>query len=142
MPSKKNGSVSDIPKETVISKSDLLAKIDYPVFCFKYLNTNVSMKKCNAELLRSFLIRMNDLSNMTWQQIAQSDRHQYGWEMIPKKQIKPKLSKEIVTDDVKEVFVFRYTKDKRPFVAIKEGKLLHVLLIEGNFGDVYNHGSK
>jgi hypothetical protein len=122
-------------KEKINIPSNNDADIDYPVFCFKHLNTNLSG---DYKFYFEFIERLKKISSITWKQINVSDRHGFGTEKLPIKQIKPQLP-TFITPDVKELLVFRANGDNRPFLGIRSGKIFHIVFIEERFGDVYNH---
>lgn len=111
-----------------------------PLFCFKYLDLKVSLKGCDNITFKHFLTRIQKLSILTWEEINKSDKHQYGFEKIPRKQIRPKKFPPIVTDDMNELIAFRYTGDNKPFICIIQTGIIFPIFIEANFGDVYEHG--
>lgn len=114
--------------------------IDYPVFCFKYFQKEC-LKSCSESQIKNFFDRLQRLGELGWKEINKSGRHDYGWEMLPTDQIKKKLP-SFITPDISRLMVFRYNNDNYPFVAHRNGNILHILLIEANFGDVYDHGVK
>ena len=111
-----------------------------PVFSFRYLSMDVSVKKCDNKVFRKFVGRLRLLSEMTWKQINSSDRHSYGWELIDKDALKPKKSIPLPLSDVEKFHVFRYDSENHPFVSVVKGNTIYPLFIEATFGDVYNHG--
>lgn len=113
-----------------------------PLFCFKYLDLKVSLKGCDNVTFKHFLTRVQKLSTLTWEEINKSDKHQYGFEPISKKNIRQKKFPSIVTEEMKELIAFRYTGDNKPFLCIVQSGIIYPIFIEANFGDVYNHGSK
>ena len=115
------------------------AEQERPSFSFRYLNLDVSVKKCDSKVFRKFVARMRILSDMTWKQINSSDRHSYGWELIPKESLKPQKSIPSALSDVSKFHVFRYDSDNHPFVSVVKGNTIYPLFIEATFGDVYNH---
>lgn len=114
--------------------------IDYPVFCFRYFQKEC-LKSCSESQVKDFFDRLQKLGELGWNEINTGRRHDYGWEMLPVGEIKKTLPL-FITPDISRLMVFRYNNANYPFVAHRNGNILHVLLIEGNFGDVYNHGSK
>lgn len=111
---------------------------DYPVFCFKYLQ-EVSVKNCNdPKFFSDFLFRLKKLSELGWNEISKSARHSFGTEKMPVKSLKPDMP-AIITDDVDELTVFRANGNNLPFLGIRKSGLFHVIFIETNFGDIYNH---
>jgi len=113
--------------------------LDYPIFCFKYLQ-DVSIKDSNdTDFFINFLLRLKKLSELGWKEIRTSNRHSFGTEQIPIKDLKPKKHPPIITPDVEFLTVFRASGDKRPFLGIQNKDIFHVIYIEANFCDIYDH---
>lgn len=131
--------IKGVPKSVSIDTSNL-ENVDYPVFCFKYLQTN-SWKKCTSpEFYRDFLTRLCKLSELGWKGIGTSPRHTFGTEKIPKSQIIPKSHPSIITPEVDAFTVFRANGDNRPFLGVRgAGNIFHVIYIEAKFGEIYKH---
>ncbi len=129
--------ITEPNKKLDISK-DSLNGIEYPVFCFKHLQSN-SIQNCkDFEFFYSFLDRLRRLSELGWKEIRNTQRHGFGMEKISVDQIKPKLP-YFVTPEVNHLMVFRAHGDNRTFLGIQKNKLFHIIFIESNFGDIYNH---
>jgi hypothetical protein len=111
--------------------------MDYPVFCFRYLQTQPQK---DYKFYADFIVRLKKLSSLSWKQISVSGRHQFGTEKMPISQIKPTLPK-FVTPDVDALTVFRATGDNRPFLVLRRDNVFHIIFIEENFGDIYDHGN-
>ncbi len=69
--------------------------IDYPVFCFKHLQTT---PKKDHEFYSQYIVRLKQISQLSWNQINVTDRHGYGTEKMPVEQIKLTLPKFITPD--------------------------------------------
>lgn len=68
-------------KDISDSKISEYSTIDYPLFSFKYLCSNISIKKCSrGKFFFNFLSRLKELSNAGWKVIEKSDRHSLGTE--------------------------------------------------------------
>lgn len=130
-------------KKPFIDTSVSLSKkseVTYPIFCFKHFQ-KTSIENCTQTQLFSFIDRLQRLAELGWNEINKGGRHNYGWEHLPVSSIKCKLP-QFVTPEVAKVMVFRYNSANNPFIAIRsesERNLLHILLIEANFGEVYDH---
>ena len=123
-----------------LNKADLFDSIDYPIFCFKHLQS-VSISDCtDGTFFYKFLERLNKLSNLGWNEIRLSERHSFGMEKIPVEKIHPSLP-PFITPDVEDLSVFRAAGDNRPFLGIQNDKIFHVIFIETKFGDIYDHYS-
>ncbi len=123
--------------ETSIDINRKKPEIDYPVFCFKHFQKE-NLKNCSQEQLRSFFERLQRLGELGWKEIQSSGKHDYGFELLPRDLIKPQLPL-FVTPDVEKFWVFRYNNANNPFIAIRNENTLHIIFIEANFGDIYNH---
>ncbi len=110
-------------------------ELDYPVFCFKHLQT---VPENDHKFYSDFVDRLKKLSNLTWQQINIADRHGFGTEKMPIGQIKPQLPR-FVTPEITHLTVFRANGDNRPFLGLRNGIVFHIIFTEEKFGDVYNH---
>ena len=126
-----------VPKGISQTEIDSFARIDYPLFSFKYL-TDHSFKDCrDGGFFTTFLLRLKKLSELGWNEINTAERHGFGWEKIPREILKHNLPQEI-TPEV-PLLAFRATGDNLPFVGFRDGKVFHIVFIEAGFGDIYNH---
>lgn len=131
-------------KESEISVGEFqLAQIgrentpSYPIFSFKHLQDVSINKTSNHKLFYDFLIRLKKLSELGWKEIHKSPRHSFGTEIIPQNIIKPELPK-FITPEV-TLLAFRAKGDNHPFIGYRENNVFHILYIEANFGDIYDH---
>lgn len=128
------------PKDNnVISEAEVkyISKIDYPVFSFKHLQ-EVSFDKCrDVKFFEGLLKRLKSYSELGWKQMATDKKHGYGWEILPQEQIKPTLPK-CITPEV-DLMILRASNDNKALVGFREWNIFHVLFIEANFDDIYNH---
>lgn len=130
-----------IVKDRGVSTKEMesYARINYPLFSFRWLS-DASLKDCNeAKFFVSFLGRLQKLSELGWEGIRLSNRHSFGMESIPVSSIKIKKLPEIVTPDVKNLHVLRATGDNHPMIGLQEGKIFHIFFIETVWNDIYNH---
>ena len=110
-------------------------ELDYPIFCFRYLQT---VSNGDYKFYSDFVERLKKLSGLTWNQINIADRHGFGTEKMPVKQIKPQLPK-FITPEITHLVVFRANGDNRPFLGLRSGIVFHIIFLEEQFGDVYDH---
>lgn len=112
---------------------------NYPVFCFKYLQSN-SIDECDNIFFRHLIERAKKLADLGWVEINKSARHCFGYEKIELSKIKCRRElPSFVTKEVK-LLAFRYSKQNLPFLAIRQENTLHVIFIETKHGDIYDHG--
>ncbi|NMA74484.1 MAG: hypothetical protein GX963_10065 [Bacteroidales bacterium] len=111
-----------------------------PLFCFKHFDYELleKYKKHKSELCYEFLKRLQKLTELGWDEIRKSDRHNYGMEKIPVKQIKVSLP-NFITPDVEDLHVFRVNNSNIPFIGLQVETIFYVLFIEPEFGVVYKH---
>ncbi|HBZ67576.1 MAG TPA: hypothetical protein DEO70_12130 [Bacteroidales bacterium] len=125
-------------KSTQINKADLHDEDNYPLFCFKYLSDR-SFNKCrDHQFFIKYLKRLQSLSSLGWAKIRESDKHSFGMEKIPIREIKPNCP-ICVTPDVTHLHAFRAIGDNRPFLGLQNGRVFQVFFIETHFGDIYDH---
>ncbi len=109
-----------------------------PIFALENLQKSHCISAIRDRSERGlFLDALFTLSRMTWAQINSAPRHGLGTERMPACQIRARLP-TCVTADV-NLLVFRWN-GKLPFIGYRDGRVLHVLWIEQQFGELYNHG--
>lgn len=133
--------IMDVVSSNSISERELECwiKVDHPIFSFRYLR-DVSIDKCkDPNFFHDFLMRLQKLSELGWEEIRKSGRHAFGREKIPVDIIKPRRRlPSFVTSEV-DLDVFRATGDNHVFVGIQQGKIFYIFFIEASFGDIYPH---
>ncbi|GAA0871746.1 hypothetical protein GCM10009117_08920 [Gangjinia marincola] len=113
-------------------------RIDYPIFCFKHLKLTFNRE---YKYYYKFIERIQKLSTLSWNQINRESKHGYGFEKMPLNQIRKDMP-PFITPDVQHLQVFRATGDNRVFLGLRKENIFHVIFMEEQFGDIYNHGSK
>ncbi len=133
--------IKDVIETNVVSRKEIetLSQIDHPLFSFKYLK-DISIDKCqDSSFFHNFLIRLQKLSELGWEQIRLSQRHSFGMEKIPVDEIVPRAQLPDFVTKEGDVDVFRAVGDNRVFVGLQEGKIFYIFFIEASFGDVCPH---
>ena len=110
-------------------------ELDYPIFCFRHLQT---VSNGDYKFYSDFVERLKKISSLTWKQINVADRHGFGTEKMPVKQIKPQLPR-FISPEITHLLVFRANGDNRPFLGLRNGNVFHIIFLEEQFGDVYDH---
>ncbi len=126
---------NNVQQKKIKVPSENNIELDYPIFCFRYLQTE---PKGDFKFYSDFIQRLKKLSSLTWNQINVAERHGFGTEKMPVKQIKPQLPR-FVTPEISHLLVLRATGDNRPFLGLLNGIIFHIIFIEEQFGDVYDH---
>ena len=133
--------IKDVKEDCSISEREIeeMSMIDHPLYSFKYLK-DVSICDCkDYSFFYNFLIRLQKLSDLGWNEIRLSHRHSYGMEKIPvsqlatQNQLPPFVTREAYVD------VFRASGDNRVFVGMQKSKVFYIFFIEAKFGDIYEH---
>ncbi len=109
-----------------------------PKFCLHHLRNGYCLDELDRERRADFAMALFRRRSMTWLQIIQADRHGLGLETIPVDRIKPDIPGQFV--DADKFVVLRYS-DRLPMVGVRRGDTFHVIWVEKNYGDVYDHGS-
>jgi hypothetical protein len=128
--------IKDIPQDNNIYRDSIK---NYPKFCFKYLQETSIKNSKNHKFFIDFLFRLKKLSELGWNEINKSPKHSFGTEKISIEKIKQKQLPEIITPDVKKITVFRADGSNKPFLGLRTDDIFHVIFIEANFGDIYEH---
>lgn len=100
-------------------------EINYPIFCFKHLQTK---PKQDYKFYADFVERLKKLCNLSWKEIDISQRHGFGTEKIDIKQLKPQLP-NFVTPDVTDLTIFRANGDNRPFLGLRKNNIFHIIFL-------------
>lgn len=109
-----------------------------PVFALSYLHDGpYGLNACDQEHKSAFVDTLRKLSQLTWAQIQNADRHGCGHEKIPRESINAQIPRSI-TEDV-TLLVFRYY-GRNPMVGYRDGEVLYILWIDHDFS-LYDHGS-
>lgn len=137
-----NGFIKLPEGERNINQKDIerISYIDYPLFSFKYLQ-EVSFvdKSIQIKFFQTLLIRLKKYSELGWNGMSTSRKHDYGWEYLPQEQMKQQLP-SIITPEV-DLMILRSSNDNRSMVGFREWNIFHVIFIEAIFNDIYNHSN-
>jgi hypothetical protein len=85
----------------------------------------------------SFGMALHDRRAMTWTQIILSGRHGFGTEMIPTGQLKGPIPPAFRDED--KFLMLRY-RGKLPMGGVRVADTFHIIWLEPQFGDLYDHG--
>lgn len=106
-----------------------------PVFSFANIQPSHGLKDCPDKDKIALLDKLGQLSQMTWQEIFQNDRHKTGQEKIAVKSIKESVPPCVKPDT--NLIAIRYN-GKAPMVGYRENEVFYVLWIDYDF-KVYKH---
>jgi len=106
-----------------------------PLFSFEFLQSPYCVSDCTSEERSSVLSKLRQLSQLTWQQLKQQNRHALGFEIIGRPSFKVAIP-QFVTADV-NLLAFRAI-GMAPMVGYRVGRVFHILWVDRNF-TVYKH---
>lgn len=110
-----------------------------PVFSFRYLqkNSGYSIDDCDHRQRKALLETMYKLSQLTWKELAQLNRHKLGFERISQDDFPRKVKGVPITQDVRYI-VFRYD-GMLPMVGYRDEAVYYLLWLDNDF-KLYDHG--
>lgn len=106
-----------------------------PVFSFANIQSSHGLRECPEKDKIALLDKLGQLSQITWQEIFQNDRHTTGQEKISASSIKEPIPSCVKTDT--NLIAIRYN-GKAPMIGYRENEVFYILWIDYDF-EVYNH---
>jgi hypothetical protein len=107
-----------------------------PIFSFEHLQNGFCILDCSGDERSQMLDKLRRLSQQSWSQLRQIDRHGLGYEIIDRNSIQAGIP-TCVTEDVK-LIAFRAI-GKAPMVGFRLGRVFNVLWIDRAY-TLYDHG--
>lgn len=107
-----------------------------PEFSFRYVQRAHCISQCDRDEKAALVDKLHRLSNLTWGQIKQQDRHGLGFEKISRHSIRA-AAPQHVTPDV-DLIAFRFSGMK-PMVGYRREATFFVLWLDRDF-TLYDHG--
>ena len=121
-------------------KEPIISKVDNntlpPVFCLHYLDKDYGLSQCEKVLKVGLIDKLYELSQMTWNEITNTQRHGLGLEKIPYRQIKGRMPTHITKDQ--EFIAIRFHQLK-PVVGYRMERIFHIVWLDYN-RTLYDHG--
>lgn len=96
----------------------------------------------NGKFFIEFILRLKGLCKLGWREISSSQRHGFGFETIAISSLSKTAEnaiRKVLSPEVNKLLVFRATGDNHVFLGYRTQGIFHILLIEYQFGDAYNH---
>lgn len=106
-----------------------------PAFCFRHLIGGYRIPDCNQNEKAALSDTLHQLTQRTWNDLIQQDRHKRGCEKISQSALKISLPGNITPDQ--PLLVFRFC-GKAPMIGFRSGRILHVICIDPKF-KAYTH---
>lgn len=111
---------------------------EYVSISFRFLQDDWGFQQLDEKQLRSFLLKWEKRSRLTWKELSEHRRHGLGKENIPAKKIKPRIPRPF--RDVETFQVYRH-HENLPVVGWKHQNVFCPIWIEAKYNDLYDHGS-
>lgn len=109
-----------------------------PKFCLAHLVSGYNLDPLDKPAQAAFAIALQKRSSLTWGQIMLIDRHGLGYEFLPVDKFKCPPPHRF--EGTEKFMVFRY-HGKLPMAGVRIRDTFHVLWIERQYGELYDHGS-
>ena len=106
-----------------------------PSFSLQYLSSEFCVSCCEQQEKAHFADTLRKLSQFTWAELKQKNRHKLGFEKISRSSIKVGIPQH-VQEDVTFI-AFRFDGMK-PMVGYRSGHIFYILWLDRNFS-VYDH---
>ena len=111
---------------------------DTPKFCLRHLQNDYDVNNLTQSGRAAFAVALQRRSALTWTQLLMAPKHGLGKEFMPKEQIRAPIPPAFA--DADRFMVFRYD-GTLPMAGVRAGNVFHILWIEKQYGDLYDHGS-
>lgn len=108
-----------------------------PKFGLEHLRRSHCLSNCTKDEKAALADRLHELSQLTWQQIAQAPRGGQGSEIISRDAIGEKQIPSVITEDT-NILAFRFA-GKAPMVGYRSEEVFHIVWLDRAF-DLYDHG--
>lgn len=106
-----------------------------PKFSFEHLQKSHCLSNCERDEKAALADRLHELSQLTWQQVMQADRHGQGCETIKRTSIKTAIPPCITEDS--NILAFRFC-GKAPMVGFRREEVFYLVWLDRDFS-LYNH---
>jgi hypothetical protein len=107
-----------------------------PKFCLHHVCSDFDVQALTAQGQAAFARTLQKLAHSRWKDLITAPRHGQGSEFIPRAQIKAPIPERF--QDTPRFLVFRYN-GKLPMAGARVNDVYHVLWIEPNFNQLYDH---
>lgn len=108
-----------------------------PVFSLYNIVKDYCVLKCTNEEKVGFAEKLRELSNLTWNEIINAQRHGMGSEKIKRVSILKQIPKNITEETT---FLSLRFSGKKAMVGYRDLDVFHIVWLDRNY-EIYNHGS-
>lgn len=136
-----NGRRGSAPKHDPVVKPASVptsASNGYPILCLRHLQDKFGIDQLDAQQCQEFLKKWHKRAKLTWNELNQHGKYGLGSEKLPKSAFKPCIPEQFEQD---KYMVFRHAGNQ-PFAGFRAGDVFHVLWIEANWNELYDHGRR
>lgn len=106
-----------------------------PIFSFEYMQKGYSVDDCEKKEKVALISRLYKLSQMSWESIAQAQRHGLGWEKIERYSFYKPIP-DLITPDVR-LIAFRFCGEAA-MVGFRKDRIFHIVWLDRDF-TLYRH---
>lgn len=107
-----------------------------PAFCLRYVDPSYCITLCDRDDRAAFAARIRKLSQLTWNDIIQADRHGFGREKIATSSLQRPIPLHL-TEDV--TFIALRFSGLKPMVGYQSGRIFHAIWFDRDMSGVYPH---
>ena len=125
-----------IPREPEIDEKKLRFNLEH-----MHKKLSIFSKKCDNIKRKDFIEQLYKLSQRSWNQLANRDKHELGYEMVlPDKRNKWNFKKDTPKRFKQDaIYIFRYSRNLSMAGIEDVNGVLVILFVEFNYGDYYDH---
>lgn len=106
-------------------------------FCLNHMQPGFSIEDLTKDARAEFAMALFKRRGMTWTEIQQAPKHGLGSEKMPASSIRATIPRAF--SDMDDFLVLRYS-GKLPMAGVRVGDVFHIVWVEPQFGDLYDHG--
>lgn len=108
---------------------------EHPIFCLKNIDPKRCITNCETNDKAQFVDTIRTLSTMDWKTIRHAPRKGLGSETIAQNSLRCKIPP--LPPNAK-IIAFKYS-DQKAMVGYRTRDILHIIGVEKNCGDIYDH---
>jgi len=109
-----------------------------PKFSFEHLRRSHCLSNCEKDEKAALADRLHEMSQLTWQQIAQSHKKGQGYEILSRDTITGDAIPDFITEDT-NIISFRFCS-KAPMVGFRDAEVFYLVWLDRAF-NLYDHGA-
>lgn len=110
-----------------------------PIFSFHQIGRHYCLDLCQTEEKVALIDTIHKLSQSTWQELRNANRHGLGTEKIEHSSITGCAVPNFILLQNIPLLAFRF-HGKKPMVGYRENQIFHILWLDRDF-TLYDHGS-